>query len=77
MNDDETQVGGDRYVGIEQAGPVGQPLPIQPYRGTPMWRRFVALIGLAAFTLLGGAVLFVLAAALVALAAVILQFVIR
>jgi len=77
VSDEEPQAEGARHLGLERPGPMGQPLEIQPYRGTPLWRRLIAIVGLSAFTLLGGAFLFVLTAALVALAAVILQLVIR
>jgi hypothetical protein len=56
-----------------------EPEPVltpQPYKGTPLWRRIIALLGLAAFSVLGGIVIALSIAALVVTAAIVLQLVI-
>ncbi len=63
------------YIGMA-ATPVHGSLPIKPYGGTPLWRRIVALLGLGAFSVLGGIVIFLTIAALIATAAIVLQLVI-
>lgn len=51
-------------------------LPITPYKGTPLWRRLVAVLGLGAFSVLGGIAIALTIAALIATAAIVLQLVI-
>lgn len=65
----------DVYVGTWR-DPAGDPLPRKPYKGTPIWRRLVALVGLGAFSVLGGIVIALTIAALIATAAIVLQLVI-
>ncbi len=63
------------YVGTWR-DPAGDPLPNKPYKGTPIWRRLIALVGLSAFSILGGIVIALTIAALIATAAIVLQLVI-
>ena len=63
------------HTGVELPEPDGL-LPVKPFKGTPLWRRLVAVLGLSAFTMLGGIVIAVTIAALIATAAVVLQLVI-
>lgn len=51
-------------------------IPAKPYRGTALWRRLVAILGLGAFSVLGGIVIALAIAALIATAAIVLQLVI-
>lgn len=62
------------HVGKEKAE--GEPPPTKPYRGTPLWRRLIALLGLATFSVLGGIAIALTIAALVVTAAIVLQLVI-
>jgi hypothetical protein len=48
-------------------------LPTRPYRGTSLWRKFVALLGLGAFSILGGVAITLIVGVMTIVAALILQ----
>ena len=66
------------HVGTMKAAEpdLSEGLPIKPYKGTPLWRRLVAILGLGAFSVLGGIAIALTIAALIATAAIVLQLVI-
>jgi hypothetical protein len=50
-----------------------QILPSRLYRGTSLWRKFVALLGLGAFSILGGVAITLIVGVMVIVAALTLQ----
>ncbi len=66
----------DRHLYVGTWNESDEPVADGTYRGTPLWRRLVALFGLSAFAVLGGIIIFLAIAALIALGAVVLQLVI-
>jgi len=48
-------------------------LPTRPYRGTSLWRKFVALLGLGAFSILGGVAITLIVGVMAIVTALILQ----
>lgn len=48
-------------------------LPLRLYRGTSLWRKFVALLGLGAFSILGGVAITLIVGVMAIVAALVLQ----
>ena len=48
-------------------------LPTRLYRGTPLWRKFVAVLGLGAFSILGGVAITLIVGVMAIAAALVLQ----
>ena len=48
-------------------------LPVQPYKGTSLWRKLIALVGLGAFSVLGGLVITLVVGIMAIVAALVVQ----